>query len=115
MDIPRLRGEKYLEPGTPIYASDLEAWETFANVKIGSGDAVFIRTGRWVQRAQKGPWNVAVSAAGEHASLMPWLMGTALVHSTVVMEKRDALKVWTILLSILTFSLSQKRLAMWKL
>ena len=42
----------------------------------------------------------------ENASLMPWLMGTALLHSTVVMEKRDALKVWTILLSILTFSLS---------
>jgi cytochrome c-type biogenesis protein CcmF len=37
---------------------------------------------------------------------MPWLAGTALVHSTVVMEKRDALKVWTILLAILTFSLS---------
>jgi cytochrome c-type biogenesis protein CcmF len=42
----------------------------------------------------------------ENASLMPWLAGTALIHSTVVMEKRDALKVWTILLSILTFSLS---------
>ena len=42
----------------------------------------------------------------ENASLMPWLAGTALLHSTVVMEKRDALKVWTILLSILAFSLS---------
>ncbi|MBI3698855.1 MAG: heme lyase CcmF/NrfE family subunit [Afipia sp.] len=42
----------------------------------------------------------------ENASLMPWLAGTALLHSAVVMEKRDALKVWTILLSILTFSLS---------
>ncbi len=42
----------------------------------------------------------------ENASLMPWLIATALIHSTVVMEKRDALKVWTILLSILTFSLS---------
>jgi cytochrome c-type biogenesis protein CcmF len=42
----------------------------------------------------------------ENASLMPWLAGTALVHSTVVMEKRDALKVWTVLLAILTFSLS---------
>src|SRR5215218_10370386 len=38
----------------------------------------------------------------ENASLMPWLAGTALLHSTVVMEKRDALKVWTILLGILT-------------
>ena len=42
----------------------------------------------------------------ENASLMPWIAGTALLHSAVVMEKRNALKVWTILLSILTFSLS---------
>ncbi|MDB5590968.1 heme lyase CcmF/NrfE family subunit [Enterovirga sp.] len=42
----------------------------------------------------------------ENASLMPWLAGTALIHSLVVMEKREALKVWTILLAILTFSLS---------
>ncbi len=42
----------------------------------------------------------------ENASLMPWFAGTALIHSAVVMEKRDALKVWTILLAILAFSLS---------
>ncbi|MGA2124977.1 MAG: heme lyase CcmF/NrfE family subunit [Xanthobacteraceae bacterium] len=42
----------------------------------------------------------------ENASLMPWLCGTALLHSAVVMEKRNALKVWTVLLAILTFSLS---------
>jgi cytochrome c-type biogenesis protein CcmF len=42
----------------------------------------------------------------ENASLMPWLAGTALLHSAIVMEKRGALKVWTILLAILTFSLS---------
>jgi cytochrome c-type biogenesis protein CcmF len=42
----------------------------------------------------------------ENASLMPWIAGTALLHSAVVMEKRNALKVWTVLLSILTFSLS---------
>ena len=42
----------------------------------------------------------------ENASLMPWLVGTALLHSAVVMEKREALRIWTILLSILTFSLS---------
>ncbi|MDY8109146.1 heme lyase CcmF/NrfE family subunit [Fulvimarina sp. 2208YS6-2-32] len=42
----------------------------------------------------------------ENASFMPWLSGTALLHSAVVMEKRSALKVWTILLAILTFSLS---------
>ena len=42
----------------------------------------------------------------ENASLMPWLAGTALLHSATVMEKRDALKVWTIFLAILAFSLS---------
>jgi cytochrome c-type biogenesis protein CcmF len=42
----------------------------------------------------------------ENASLMPWLAGTALLHSAVVMEKRAALKVWTILLAIVAFSLS---------
>jgi cytochrome c-type biogenesis protein CcmF len=42
----------------------------------------------------------------ENASLMPWITGTALLHSAVVMEKREALKVWTVLLAILAFSLS---------
>jgi cytochrome c-type biogenesis protein CcmF len=42
----------------------------------------------------------------ENASLMPWLAATALLHSLVVMEKREALKVWSILLAILAFSLS---------
>ena len=42
----------------------------------------------------------------ENASFMPWLVGTALLHSAIVVEKRDALKSWTILLAILTFSLS---------
>ena len=42
----------------------------------------------------------------ENASFMPWLAATALLHSALVMEKRDALKVWTILLAILAFSLS---------
>jgi cytochrome c-type biogenesis protein CcmF len=42
----------------------------------------------------------------ENASLMPWIAATALLHSALVMEKRNALKVWTILLAILAFSLS---------
>ncbi|BCP52848.1 cytochrome c-type biogenesis protein CycK [Kaistia sp. 32K] len=42
----------------------------------------------------------------ENASFMPWLAATALLHSAIVMEKREALKIWTILLAILTFSLS---------
>ena len=42
----------------------------------------------------------------ENASFMPWLAGTALLHSALVMEKRNALRIWTIFLSIITFSLS---------
>ncbi|MEM6616007.1 MAG: heme lyase CcmF/NrfE family subunit [Pseudomonadota bacterium] len=42
----------------------------------------------------------------ENASFMPWLAGTALLHSAIVMEKREALKVWTVLLAILAFALS---------
>jgi cytochrome c-type biogenesis protein CcmF len=42
----------------------------------------------------------------ENASFMPWLAGTALLHSAVVVEKRGTLKSWTILLAILAFSLS---------
>jgi len=42
----------------------------------------------------------------ENASFMPWLVGTALIHSAIVVEKRDTLKSWTILLAIITFSLS---------
>ncbi|WP_417426306.1 heme lyase CcmF/NrfE family subunit [Hoeflea sp.] len=42
----------------------------------------------------------------ENSSFMPWLVGTALLHSALVMEKREALKIWTVLLAILTFSFS---------
>lgn len=42
----------------------------------------------------------------ENASFMPWLAGTALLHSSLVMERREALKIWTVLLGIMTFSLS---------
>ncbi len=42
----------------------------------------------------------------ENASFIPWLTGTALLHSAIVVEKREALKSWTVLLAIITFSLS---------
>ncbi|WDF75156.1 cyclase family protein [Novosphingobium sp. KACC 22771] len=73
VDMPLLKGVPYLEPGTPIYAEDLEAWEKFAGIKIGAGDAVFIRTGRWEREAAKGPWDVGKQAAGLDASTIPWL------------------------------------------
>jgi hypothetical protein len=73
VDIPRLRNLPYLEPGTAVYVEDLEAWEKKAGVKIASGDAVFLRTGRWARREKLGPWNVGQSAAGLHASVAPWI------------------------------------------
>jgi len=72
-DIPRLKGVPYLEPCTPVYVEDLEAWEKQAGIKVSPGDAVFIRTGRWERRAKLGPWNVGQQAAGLDASVLPWL------------------------------------------
>ena len=73
MDIARLKGQPWLEPGTRIFAEDLEAWEKMAGVKVGAGDAVFIRTGRWARRAKLGPWNAGREVAGLDASVIPWL------------------------------------------
>lgn len=73
MDIPRLKGVEYLEPGTAIYPEDLEAWEKQAGIKIESGDIVFIRTGRWKVRDEKGPWNTSGKSAGLYVSSAKWL------------------------------------------
>src|SRR3954462_2478547 len=83
VDIPRLRNLPYLEPGTAIYVEDLEAWEKKSGVKIGAGDALLLRTGRWARREKLGPWNVGQSAAGLHASVAPWIKarGVALLGS----------------------------------
>ena len=83
VDIPRLKGVDYLEPGTAIYTEDLEAWEKKAAVKLVAGDVLLLRTGRWARRAALGPWNVGQSAAGLHASVAPWIKsrGVAIVGS----------------------------------
>ncbi|MGQ0737206.1 MAG: cyclase family protein [Acidobacteriota bacterium] len=75
VDLPRLKGVSYIEPGTPVYAQDLEAWERFAGVKIAAGDALFIRTGRWARRAALGPFDSGRTAkrAGPSAAMIPWL------------------------------------------
>ncbi|MBL8292677.1 MAG: cyclase family protein, partial [Bryobacterales bacterium] len=73
LDIPVLKGVKYLEPGTPIYPSDIEAWERKAGVQVSTGDIVLVRTGRWARRAEKGPWDASASSAGLHASCVKWL------------------------------------------
>ncbi len=77
IDIPRFRGLPYLEPGTPIYVEDLEAWEEQTGVRISSGDALFIRTGVWARREAEGPWLRGRArggrSAGLHPSVIPWL------------------------------------------
>jgi cytochrome c-type biogenesis protein CcmF len=83
--------------------------------------------GRWVRPWTLGAWSLLTGGIAlgswwayyelgwggywfwdpvENASLLPWLAGTALLHSAIVVEKREALKTWTILLAIGTFSLS---------
>ena len=56
VDMPLMKGVEWLEPSTPIYVEDLEAWEQFAGIEIGSGDALLIRGGRWAKRAAEGLW-----------------------------------------------------------
>jgi kynurenine formamidase len=88
IDIPRLRSLDWLEPGTPVYVEDLEAWEKKAGVKIGPGDAILLRTGRWLRREKQGPWVVGRNAAGFHASVAPWIKarGVAFVGSDAAQD-----------------------------
>ena len=74
MDIPRLKQVKYLEPRTPIFPDDLEAWEKQAGVRVRSGEVVLMRTGRWRRRAEVGAWNMEEEgSAGLHVSCVEWL------------------------------------------
>jgi hypothetical protein len=73
VDMPLLKKVKWLEPSTPIYVEDLEAWEKFAGIKIGAGDALLIRGGRWAKRVAEGAWPYGQGGAGLHASVLPWL------------------------------------------
>jgi kynurenine formamidase len=88
LDIPRLKGAPYLEPGTAVYQEDVEAWEKMSGTKIQSGDVILLRTGRWARRDQVGPWNVGRSAAGFHASIIPFIKerGVAVVGSDAASE-----------------------------
>jgi kynurenine formamidase len=93
IDIARLKNVPYLEPGTPIFVEDLEAWEKRAGLKVSPGDAVFVRTGRWLRREKLGPWAVARNAAGLHASVAPWLKerGVSFLGSDVAQDVTPSL------------------------
>jgi kynurenine formamidase len=72
MDIPRLKGVEYLEPGTRIMPEDLDAWAAKAHIKVEPGDIVLIRTGRWALRDSKGPYNTN-QLAGLYITCARWL------------------------------------------
>ena len=72
-DIPRLKGVPYLEPGTRIFPEDLEAWEKKIGIRVGAGDALLLRWGRWARRVQVGPWAIDEGSAGFDNSIIPWL------------------------------------------
>src|SRR5271170_1733001 len=67
-DIARLKGVPYLAPGDRIFPEDLEAWERKTGVRVGPGDALVLRWGRYGRRAQLGPED---GAAGLDNSILP--------------------------------------------
>jgi kynurenine formamidase len=71
IDVPRLKGIPYLDPGTPVLASDIEAWEREVGVRIEAGDVVLVRTGRWGKRADIGPYSLQGGSPGIHVSALP--------------------------------------------
>jgi len=75
IDIPMMRGVKYLEPGTPIYVEDVEAWLKKVGLKLQPGDALFVRAGVWARRKEVGPYQRGRSGkdAGLDPSVIPWL------------------------------------------
>ncbi|MDP9114403.1 MAG: cyclase family protein, partial [Acidobacteriota bacterium] len=73
IDIPRLKGVPYLEPGTNISSKDVEAWEKMAGVKVSSGDAIILRTGRWPRRTKVGPWKIIGHSSGFDLSMASWV------------------------------------------
>jgi kynurenine formamidase len=72
-DIPRLKGVQYLEPGTRVFVDDLEAWEAKTGVRVGSGDAMLFRWGRWARQKTLGPFDTGSEAAGLDNTVIPWL------------------------------------------
>jgi kynurenine formamidase len=73
LDVPRLRGVPWLEPGEHVFADDLEAAERAQGVTVGQGDILLIRTGHGRRLAELGPWDTAAAKAGLHPTAMPLL------------------------------------------
>ncbi|WP_151976350.1 MULTISPECIES: heme lyase CcmF/NrfE family subunit [unclassified Roseovarius] len=86
----------------PAWARWVRPWTLTAWISLTAGIAL----GSWWAYYELGWGGWWFWDPVENASFMPWLLGTALLHSAIVTEKRDTFKSWTILLAILTFSLS---------
>ncbi len=73
LDIPRVRGVPWLEPGDHVTAADLEAAERAQHVRIRTGDLLFVRVGHRRRRDELGAWNAAQARAGLHPTTLPLL------------------------------------------
>ena len=73
LDIPRLRGIPWLEPGEQVTAAELAAAEEAQQVHVGPGDLLFVRVGHRRRRDELGPWDVARSRAGLHPGACEYL------------------------------------------
>jgi len=76
LDIPRLRGVKWLEPGEAVTAEELEKCEQAHGVRMEKGDILVFRTGHHRRRLELGPWNNGYDGegkAGLHATAIPLL------------------------------------------
>lgn len=66
LDIPRLRGIDWVEPGDHVTAADLSEAEKLQGVEVGTGDLLFVRVGHRKRRQELGPWDAAATRAGLH-------------------------------------------------
>jgi kynurenine formamidase len=73
LDIPRLRGTRWVEPGDQVTVAELVAAEAAQQVRVGPGDVLFVRVGHRRRRTELGPWDVARSRAGLHPHAMEYL------------------------------------------
>ncbi|MFC9324929.1 cyclase family protein [Kitasatospora sp. NPDC057015] len=73
LDVPRLRGVPWLEPGDHVTADDLRAAEEAQRVRVGAGDILLVRVGHRRRRVEKGPWDAARSRAGLHPAAVEFL------------------------------------------
>jgi kynurenine formamidase len=73
LDIPRLRGVPWLEPGDHVTGEELAAAEAAQQVRVGAGDLLFVRVGHRRRRSVLGPWEAGVSRAGLHPAAVEFL------------------------------------------